>query len=596
MTSHAWLLLGAYLLILLATARPLGLYLARVMAGERIFALRFGQRFEGLVYRVCGIHGEDDMDWRHYALAVLAFNALGVFAVYALQRLQLVLPLNPQSLPNIGPDSAFNTGLSFVTNTNWQAYVGEATMSYLTQMLGLAVQNFFSAATGIVVVIALIRGFARRSVGTIGNAWVDLTRITLYVLLPFCVVYALFLISQGVIQNFDDYRQVTTLDATRYTRPLLDAEGQPRSDNNGAPRLEEVVTNTQILPMGLVASQEAIKMLGTNGGGFFNANSAHPFENPTPLTNFVQMLSIFLIPAALCLCFGHMVGDRRQGWAVLAAMSLMFVAMAVAAMTFEQHGNPLLASLGVDTSAGNLEGKEMRFGIADSSLFATITTLASCGAVNAMHDSFTPLGGLVPLWNMMLGEVVFGGVGSGLYGMLVFAVMAVFIAGLMIGRTPEYLGKKIEAYEMKMVALTILVTPLLVLVGTAAAVSTAAGVAGVANPGAHGFSEILYAFTSAANNNGSAFAGLSANTPFYNVTLGIAMWLGRFGVIVPVLAMAGALAAKKRLAASAGTMPTHGPLFVVLLIGTVVLIGALNYVPALALGPLIEHLSLSHAP
>ena len=596
MTSHAWLLLGAYLLILLATAPPLGLYLAHVMEGERIFALRFGQRFEGLVYRVCGIHAEDDMDWRHYALAVLAFNALGVFAVYALQRLQLVLPLNPQSLPNIGPDSAFNTGLSFVTNTNWQAYVGEATMSYLTQMLGLAVQNFFSAATGIVVVIALIRGFARRSVGTIGNAWVDLTRITLYVLLPFCVVYALFLISQGVIQNFDDYRQVTTLDASRYTRPLLDAEGQPRSDNNGAPRLEEVVTNTQILPMGPVASQEAIKMLGTNGGGFFNANSAHPFENPTPLTNFVQMLSIFLIPAALCLCFGHMVGDRRQGWAVLAAMSLMFVAMAVAAITFEQHGNPLLASLGVDTSAGNLEGKEMRFGIADSSLFATITTLASCGAVNAMHDSFTPLGGLVPLWNMMLGEVVFGGVGSGLYGMLVFAVMAVFIAGLMIGRTPEYLGKKIEAYEMKMVALTILVTPLLVLVGTAAAVSTAAGVAGVANPGAHGFSEILYAFTSAANNNGSAFAGLSANTPFYNVTLGIAMWLGRFGVIVPVLAMAGSLAAKKRLAASAGTMPTHGPLFVVLLIGTVVLIGALNYVPALALGPLIEHLSLSHAP
>ena len=596
MTSHAWLLLGVYLLILLATARPLGLYLAHVMTGEPNFAVRCGRGFETLIYRVCGIRAEDDMDWRHYALAVLMFNALGVFAVYALQRLQSVLPFNPQSLPNISADSAFNTGLSFVTNTNWQGYVGEATMSYLTQMLGLAVQNFFSAATGIVVVIALIRGFARRSVGTIGNAWVDLTRITLYVLLPFCVVYALFLTSQGVIQNFDDYRQVTTLDATRYTRPLLDAEGQTRTDDSGAVVSEEAVTNTQILPMGPVASQEAIKMLGTNGGGFLNANSAHPFENPTPLTNFVQMLSIFLIPAALCLCFGHMVGDRRQGWAMLAVMSLMFVAMAVAAMTFEQHGNPLLASLGVDTSVGNLEGKETRFGIADSSLFATITTLASCGAVNAMHDSFTPLGGLVPLWNMMLGEVVFGGVGTGLYGMLVFAVMAVFIAGLMIGRTPEYLGKKIEAYEMKMVALAILVTPLLVLVGTAVAVSTAAGVAGVANPSAHGFSEILYAFTSAANNNGSAFAGLSANTPFYNVTLGIAMWLGRFGVIVPVLAMAGSLAAKKRLAASAGTMPTHGPLFVVLLIGTVVLIGALNYVPALALGPLIEHLSLSHAP
>ncbi len=596
MTSHAWLLLGSYLLILLVTVRPLGLYLARVMAGEPILAVRLGRGFESLIYRVCGIRAEDDMGWRQYTLAVLAFNALGVFAVYALQRLQWVLPFNPQSLPNISPDSAFNTALSFVTNTNWQGYVGEATMSYLTQMLGLAVQNFFSAATGIVVVIALIRGFARRSVGTIGNAWVDLTRITLYVLLPFCIVYALFLTSQGVIQNFDDYRQVTTLDATRYTRPLLDAEGQTRSDDSGASRSEEAVTNTQILPMGPVASQEAIKMLGTNGGGFLNANSAHPFENPTPLTNFVQMLSIFLIPAALCLCFGHMVGDRRQGWAVLAAMSLMFVAMAVAAISFEQHGNPLLASLGLDTTAGNLEGKETRFGIADSSLFATITTLASCGAVNAMHDSFTPLGGLVPLWNMMLGEVVFGGVGTGLYGMLVFAVMAVFIAGLMIGRTPEYLGKKIEAYEMKMVSLAILVTPLLVLAGTAVAVSTAAGVAGVANPGAHGFSEILYAFTSAANNNGSAFAGLSANTPFYNVMLGIVMWLGRFGVIVPVLAMAGSLAAKKRLAASAGTMPTHGPLFVVLLIGTVVLIGALNYVPALALGPLIEHLSLSVAP
>ena len=596
MTSHAWLLLGSYLLILLVTVRPLGLYLARVMAGEPILAVRLGRGFESLIYRVCGIRAEDDMGWRQYTLAVLAFNALGVFAVYALQRLQWVLPFNPQSLPNISPDSAFNTALSFVTNTNWQGYVGEATMSYLTQMLGLAVQNFFSAATGIVVVIALIRGFARRSVGTIGNAWVDLTRITLYVLLPFCIVYALFLTSQGVIQNFDDYRQVTTLDATRYTRPLLDAEGQTRSDDSGASRSEEAVTNTQILPMGPVASQEAIKMLGTNGGGFLSANSAHPFENPTPLTNFVQMLSIFLIPAALCLCFGHMVGDRRQGWAVLAAMSLMFVAMAVAAISFEQHGNPLLASLGLDTTAGNLEGKETRFGIADSSLFATITTLASCGAVNAMHDSFTPLGGLVPLWNMMLGEVVFGGVGTGLYGMLVFAVMAVFIAGLMIGRTPEYLGKKIEAYEMKMVSLAILVTPLLVLAGTAVAVSTAAGVAGVANPGAHGFSEILYAITSAANNNGSAFAGLSANTPFYNVMLGIVMWLGRFGVIVPVLAMAGSLAAKKRLAASAGTMPTHGPLFVVLLIGTVVLIGALNYVPALALGPLIEHLSLSVAP
>ena len=459
-------------------------------------------------------------------------------------------------------------------------------------MLGLTVQNFLSAATGIVVVIALIRGFARHTAKTIGNAWVDLTRITLYVLLPISLVYAVFLVSQGAIQNFDAYQNVTTLEATKYDAPKLDAAGQPLKDEKGNAVTEPATTPTQTVPMGPVASQETIKMLGTNGGGFFNANSAHPFENPTPLANFIQMLSIFLIPAALCLTFGRMVGDSRQGWAVLSAMTLIFVVMAVAAMNFEQQGNPLFAKLGIDMSAGNMEGKEARFGIAESGLFATITTLASCGAVNAMHDSFTPLGGFVPLWDMMLGEVVFGGVGSGLYGMLVFAVMAVFIAGLMIGRTPEYLGKKIEAYEMKMVSIAILVTPLLVLAGTAIAVMAAAGVAGIANPGAHGFSEILYAFTSAANNNGSAFAGLSANTPFYNVTLGIAMWFGRFAVIVPVLALAGSLAAKKRIASSAGTMPTHGPLFVVLLIGTVGLVGALNYVPALALGPVVEHLML----
>jgi K+-transporting ATPase ATPase A chain len=595
-TSHAWLLLVVYLLLLLATARPLGIYLARVMEGESLFAVRLGQPCERLIYRACAVRVEDEMDWRRYALALLIFNALGVLAVYALQRLQVSLPLNPQGLANVSADSSFNTALSFATNTNWQAYVGETTMSYLTQMLGLAVQNFLSAATGIVVVIALIRGFARRSAATIGNAWVDLTRVTLYVLLPLSLLFALFLTSQGVMQNFAAYREVTTIDTTQYTRPVLDANGEIRLDASGAPLSEAATTNTQTLPMGPIASQEAIKMLGTNGGGFLNANSAHPFENPTPLTNFVQMLSIFLIPAALCVSFGHMVGDRRQGWAVLAAMTLMFVAMACAAIYFEQQGNPLLSGLGLDSAAGNMEGKETRFGIADSGLFATITTLASCGAVNAMHDSFTPLGGFVPLWNMMLGEVVFGGVGSGLYGMLVFAVMAVFIAGLMIGRTPEYLGKKIEAYEMKMVSLAILVTPLLVLAGTALAVSVSAGPLGVANPGAHGYSEILYAFTSAANNNGSAFAGLSANTPFYNIALGIAMWLGRFGVIVPVLAMAGALAGKKRLAVSAGTMPTHGPLFVVLLIGTVVLVGALNYVPALALGPVVEHLMLWTKP
>jgi K+-transporting ATPase ATPase A chain len=594
MTTHAWLLLGAYLVILLLVAKPLGIYIANVMEGRGL-ALRLGGPIESLLYRLGGVRKDEEMGWLKYALAILLFNALGALAVYALQRLQIGLPLNPQAMANISPDSSFNTAVSFATNTNWQGYGGETTMSYLTQMLGLAVQNFLSAATGIVVVIALIRGFARHTAKTIGNAWVDLTRITFYVLLPISLVNAVFLVGQGVIQNFEAYKNVTTVEATRYDAPKLDATGQPVKDDKGNAVTESVSTQTQTLAMGPVASQEAIKMLGTNGGGFFNANSAHPFENPTPLANFIQMLSIFLIPAALTLTFGRMVGDMRQGWAVLAAMTLLFVVMAAAAMSFEHQGNPLLANLGADMSVGNMEGKETRFGIADSGLFATITTLASCGAVNSMHDSFTPLGGFVPLWNMMLGEVVFGGVGSGLYGMLVFAVMAVFIAGLMIGRTPEYLGKKIEAYEMKMVSIAILVTPLLVLAGTAIAVMVPAGVAGIANPGAHGFSEILYAFTSAANNNGSAFAGLSANTPFYNTLLGIAMWFGRFGVIVPVLALAGALAAKKRITASAGTMPTHGPLFVVLLIGTVVLVGALNYVPALALGPVVEHLMLGLA-
>jgi len=593
MSNHAWLLLGLYLLVLLLAAKPLGSYIANVMEGRATLASRLGGPIESLLYRLCGIRRDEEMGWLHYALAILLFNVLGALAVYALQRLQLWLPLNPQAMANVSPDSSFNTAVSFATNTNWQGYSGESTMSYLTQMLGLTVQNFFSAATGIVVVIALIRGFARHTTNTIGNAWVDLSRITLYVLLPISLVYAVFLVSQGAIQNFDAYKDVATLEVTKYDNPKLDAAGQPLKDEKGAVVTEPATTPTQSLPMGPVASQEAIKMLGTNGGGFFNANSAHPYENPTPLSNFIQMLSIFLIPAALCLTFGRMVGDTRQGWAVLIAMTLMFVVMAITAMYYEQQGNPLLSQLGIDTSAaGNMEGKEARFGIAESGLFATITTLASCGAVNAMHDSFTPMGGFVPLWNMMLGEVVFGGVGTGLYGMLVFAVMAVFIAGLMIGRTPEYLGKKIEAFEIKMVSIAILVTPLLVLAGTAIAVMAADGIAGIANPGAHGFSEILYAFTSAANNNGSAFAGLSANTPFYNGMLGIAMWFGRFGVIVPVLALAGGLAAKKRIAASAGTMPTHGPLFIVLLIGTVVLVGALNYVPALALGPVVEHLML----
>jgi potassium-transporting ATPase potassium-binding subunit len=594
MTSHAWLLLGVFLTVLLLTAKPLGIYISNVMEGR----LQLGRPLENLLYRLCGVRAQEEMGWLRYALALLLFNALGVVAVYTLQRMQAVLPLNPQQMAAVTPDSAFNTAISFVTNTNWQGYGGESTMGYLVQMLGLTVQNFLSAATGIVVVIALIRGIARHSAATVGNAWVDLTRATLYLLLPLSLAMAVLLVGQGVIQNFDAYRDVATVEVTHYDAPKLDAAGQPLKDEKGTPLTEAAETGTQMLAMGPVASQEAIKLLGTNGGGFFNANSAHPYENPTPLTNFIEMLAIFLIPAALCVTFGRMVGDGRQGWAVLAAMTLMFVAMALAAMSFEQQGNPHLAVLGVDQgisplqSGGNMEGKETRFGIADSALFATITTAASCGAVNAMHDSFTPLGGLVPLANMQLGEVVFGGVGTGLYGMLVFAILAVFIAGLMIGRTPEYLGKKIEAYEMKMSSIAILVTPLLVLLGTAIAVMTEAGRAGIANPGAHGFSEILYALTSAANNNGSAFAGLSANTPFYNVLLAVAMWFGRFGVIVPVLAMAGSLAAKKRIPTGAGTMPTHGPLFVTLLIGTVLLVGLLNYVPALALGPVIEHLML----
>lgn len=601
MTNHAWLLLGLYLGVLLLLAKPLGSYLVRVMDGR----LAFADRVETAVFRLCGIKRDEDMGWLKYALAVILFNALGLIAVYALQRLQLSLPLNPQGMADVTPDSSFNTAVSFVTNTNWQGYGGEATMSYLTQMLGLTVQNFLSAATGIVVVITLIRGFARHAAAGIGNAWVDLFRATTWLLLPLSFVMAVFMVSQGMIQNFDAYQDVTTLEVTHYNAPKLGDDGQPLKDEKGTVVTEPAETGTQTLAMGPVASQLAIKLLGTNGGGFFNANSSHPYENPTPLSNFIQMLAIFLIPAALCFVFGRMVGDMRQGWTVFAAMTVLFVVFAVGAMTWEQQGNPLLAELKVGageaapatiaTTAladGNLEGKETRFGIAESGLFATITTAASCGAVNSMHDSYTPLGGMVPLVLMQLGEVVFGGVGSGLYGMLVFAVLAVFIAGLMIGRTPEYLGKKIEAHEMKMTSLAILIGPLLVLVGTAIAVLSEAGRAGIANPGAHGFSEILYALSSAANNNGSAFAGLSANTPFYNVLLGIAMWFGRFGVIVPVLAMAGSLAAKKRIPVSAGTLPTHGPLFVALLIGVVLLVGLLNYVPALALGPVIEHLVL----
>ena len=597
--------LALFVLVLLACAVPLGFYIAGIMNGTNSLVNRLFGRFEGVLYRLCGVAPQTEMGWKQYAGAVVLFNLFGVLMVYALQRLQLSLPLNPQALPAISPDSAFNTAVSFVTNTNWQGYSGEAAMSYLTQMLGLAVQNFLSAATGLAVVIAMIRGFARHSSQTIGNFWVDITRAVLYILLPLALLIAVFMVGQGVIQNFDAYKTVQLSEKLTYTQPKVDAAGAPVLDAAGVAVTETLTTTTQTLPMGPVASQEAIKMVGTNGGGFFNANSAHPYENPTPLSNFVQILAILLIPAALCICFGKMVGDMRQGWAVLAAMTIIFVAMAYCTNAAEMQGNPALSPLGIDQTplhsvsnlvqaGGNMEGKETRFGIVATSIFATVTTAASCGAVNGMHDSFTALGGMVPLWLIQLGEVVFGGVGSGLYGMLIFAILAVFIAGLMIGRTPEYLGKKIEAYDMKMVSVAILVGPFLVLVGTAIAVLVPAGRAGILNPGAHGFTEVLYAFSSAVNNNGSAFAGLSANTPFYNILLALGMWFGRFLVIVPVLAIAGSLARKKRLATTVGSLPTYGPLFVTLLIGSVVIVGALTYIPALALGPVIEHLTLMH--
>ena len=594
-------LLVAFLGILVLCVKPLGSYIADVMGGRRNFALRIGGRVEGLLYRLCGVDSREEMSWKQYAIALLLFNVLGALIVYGLQRLQLFLPLNPQKFAAVSADSSFNTAISFITNTNWQGYSGESTMGYLVQMAGLAVQNFLSAATGIVVAIALIRGFARHTVKTIGNFWVDVTRATLYVLLPISVVLALVLVSQGVLQNFDGYKDATTVEKITYQNPKTDADGNPIKDAAGNPVTETATTQTQTLPMGPIASQEAIKELGTNGGGFFNANSAHPYENPTPLTNLLEMLAIFIIPFALTYTFGKMVGDTRQGWVVLTAMLILFVGLVLVAFHSEQHGNPLIAKQGIDQVAradqagGNMEGKETRFGIAASALFAAVTTATSCGAVNTMHDSMTPLGGFVPLFLMQLGEVAPGGVGTGMYSILMFAILGVFIAGLMIGRTPEYLGKKIEALEMKLASVFILTTPFVVLIGTAVAVSTVAGKAGVANPGAHGFSEILYAFTSAANNNGSAFAGLSANTVFYNVATGLAMFIARFWPIVAALAIAGSLASKKRVPVTEGTMPTHGPLFVTLLIGSILLIGVLTYVPALALGPVVEHFMLAAA-
>jgi K+-transporting ATPase ATPase A chain len=537
------------------------------------------------------------MGWKTYAVAMLLFNFFGLLAVYFLQRLQGILPLNPQGLGAVSADSSFNTAVSFATNTNWQGYGGESTMSYLTQMLALTVQNFLSAATGMAVLVALIRGFARRSAQTIGNFWVDMTRSTLYILLPLSFVLALVLVSQGMTQTFGPYAKATVVQPTEYDEPITDKDGKPVLDEKGQPKTKKATLTEQVIALGPVASQIAIKQLGTNGGGYFNANSAHPIENPTPLSNFLELLSILLISAALCYTFGVMIGDTRQGWAILAAMTVIFVALLATCYVAEQNGHTLVKQ-GVDhstaalSSGGNMEGKEVRFGIATSALWATATTAASNGSVNSMHDSYTPIGGLVPMWLIQLGEVVYGGVGSGLYGMLMFAIIAVFVAGLMVGRTPEYIGKKIESYEMKMSSLVILITPALVLIGTSIGVVLEAGKAGMANPGIHGFSEVLYAFSSASNNNGSAFAGLSANTPFYNTALGFAMLFGRYWLAVPVLAIAGALARKKLVPPSAGTLPTHTPLFVGLLVGVVILVGALTFVPALALGPIVEHLTL----
>jgi K+-transporting ATPase ATPase A chain len=578
MTLSSWLQLGFYIVVLLALAKPLGSYMARVYQGERTFLDFVLKPIERLIYRVSGVREDQEMDWKVYALAMMLFNGIGLLVLYGLQRLQAVLPLNPQGLGPVTPDSSWNTAVSFATNTNWQGYGGEVTMSYLSQMLGLAVQNFVSAAAGMAVLVAFIRGLQRHTARTIGSFWVDLTRTTLYILLPLSLIVAVGIASQGVVQNFSGYRTVPLLQAT--------------VDGDGAAVTE------QVLPMGPAASQIAIKQLGTNGGGFFNVNSSHPFENATPFSNFLEVLSILVISAALCYTFGSMVNDTRQGWAVLAAMTIVFVALLGLAVWAEQSGNPDLTALGADQvvsplqSGGNMEGKEIRFGIANSALWATATTAASNGSVNSMHDSYTPLGGLVPLWLMELGEIIYGGVGSGLYGMLAFVIVAVFVAGLMVGRTPEYLGKKIEAYEMKMASLMILIPVLVVLVGTAVSAVSPGGKATVWNPGAHGFSEILYAFSSAGNNNGSAFAGLGANTPFYNTALGFAMLFARYWLAIPALAIAGSLARKKMVPAGAGTLPTHTPLFVAWLIGVIVIVGALSFLPALALGPIVEHLAL----
>ncbi len=598
MTANDVLQIVLYLAVLLALTKPLGAYMARVYEGEGTLLDPVLGPLERFLYRAAGIRPDDGMTWKTYTLAMLVFNALSLVVVYVVQRVQGFLPLNPQQFGAVSADSAFNSAASFATNTNWQGYGGETTMSYLTQMMALAVQNFVSAAAGMATLIAFVRGFRAKHTQTIGNFWFDLVRTTLYILLPLSLVLALALVSQGVVQNIGAYKTVSLIQATTATTPVKDAEGNPVLDENGQAKSETSTVTEQVLPMGPAASQVAIKQLGTNGGGFFNVNSAHPFENPTPWTNFLEMISILLISSALCYTFGQMVGDTRQGWAVLAAMMIILVVGIGIATWAEQRGNPRIDALGADSlpsalqAGGNMEGKEVRFGIVNSAIWATATTGASNGSVNAMHDSFTPLGGLVPLFMIQLGEVIYGGVGSGLYGMLVFAIVAVFVAGLMVGRTPEYLGKKIEAYEMKMASLVILLPPLIVLVCTAIACVTEAGLAGRANTGPHGFSEVLYAFSSMGNNNGSAFAGLNANTPFYNLLGGFAMLIARYWLAVPTLAIAGSLAQKKLVPAGPGTLPTHTPLFVVLLIGVVIIVGALTFLPALALGPVVEHLML----
>jgi potassium-transporting ATPase potassium-binding subunit len=584
---------------LLLLIKPLGWYMARVYSNQPCGLDLICGPIERLIYRLGGVNSHEEMNWKKYLSTMLVFNLLGLLSVYFIQRLQFYLPLNQQNFPAVNPDCAFNTAVSFASNTNWQSYGGESTMSYFTQMTALTVQNFVSAATGMSLLVAVIRGLANRTGTSLGNFWVDTVRGTIYILLPLSLILAVVLSSQGVIQNFKSYETARLLQPINYDETIKDADGQPIKDDKGNPKTEAKIATEQVIPMGPVASQIAIKQLGSNGGGFFNANSAHPYENPNPLTNFLELLAILLIPAAFCYTYGMMVSDKRQGWAILLAMFIIFMPFLSLTLVSEQQGNPALTQMGVENNpqygiypGGNMEGKETRFGIINSALWATATTATSNGSVNSMHDSFTPLGGLVPLWMMHLGEVIFGGVGSGLYGMIVLIIITVFVAGLMVGRTPEYLGKKIEAYEMKMASLAVLIMPLTVLLFTGFASVTQIGLSSMANPGAHGFSEILYAFSSMGNNNGSAFAGLNANTPFYNVLGGIAMLIARYWIAIPTLSIAGSLVRKKVIPSGPGTLATHTLLFIILLVGVTIILGALSFLPVLSLGPIVEHLIL----